>query len=98
MIASDQWPEPLRRRLGISALSANSEALREAAHDREGEFSRAVLRASTGADCDVDEMLDLGARCGLTPYRVFIALRSAEEAHALWQMSVCRVVFPHHTS
>lgn len=96
MITSDQWPEPLRRRLGLPCLSAASEALRDAAHQRECEFASAVLRASAGAGCEVDELLDLGARCGLTPYQVFLALRSAEQAHSIWRASVHQIVFPHH--
>ena len=97
MTASDQWPEPLKRRLGLPMLSATSEALRDAAHEREREFAAAMLRASTGVEVDVDELLDLGARCGLAPYRVFIALRAAEEAHKAWQASVQQAAFPHYS-
>lgn len=90
----DDLPPSIRRRLGLPVLSSRADDLRQAAWQREVDFANAVLRASAGGETDSDELLDLGAKCGLTPCQTFIALRAAEDAHRAWRMSVHRTIFP----
>jgi hypothetical protein len=81
--ASDD--DPIARRLrGQFAPPTPGDLVKAAAWELEREFAEAVRHASTGVEFDPRELVELGLRCGRTPYQTFVAIRIAETAYAQW--------------
>lgn len=81
--------DPIARRIrGQFSPPTAGDLVKAAAWELEREFAEAVRHASTGAEFDVAALMELGARCGRSPYAVFAAVRFAEDAYAAWLHSV----------
>jgi hypothetical protein len=89
MIANDQMPDPIRRRLGLPPL-ANPvvQNIKQELFANSRRYIVLILDASRGEEVDVEELLAVAQRAGKCPAIVNRDLELAVAAYRAWQDSI----------
>ena len=88
-MTSAELPEPIRRRMGLPALSnPMAEQIKAELFRNSHRYIAMILAASQGHEIDTEELLAVAQRAGKCPAIIHHDLEIAMTAYKVWQNSV----------